>query len=96
MTFVLKKNDIKLFSTPFDIQVDIVQKKYQIELVELQCNDGINIWQHLCVQTAVFLYESTKSKLRTQFNDGHLQDLILLATSNLTTNLNKLSSQKQH
>ena len=35
----------------------------------------------------------TKSKLRTQLNDGDLQDIILLATSNLTPNLHKLSSQ---
>ena len=38
----------------------------------------------------------TKSKLRTQLNDSHLQDIILLATSNLTPDLHKLSSQKQH
>ena len=37
-----------------------------------------------------------KSKLRTQLNDGDLQDIILLATFNLTPNLHKLSSQKQH
>ena len=38
----------------------------------------------------------TKRKLTTQPNDGHLQDIILLATSNLTPDLHKLSSQKQH
>ena len=38
----------------------------------------------------------TKSKLITQLNDGHLQDIILLATSNLTPDLHKFSSQKQH
>ena len=35
------ENDIKLFSTPFDIQVDTVQEKYQLELVELQCSDQL-------------------------------------------------------
>ena len=35
----------------------------------------------------------TKSKLRTKLNDGHLQDVILLATSNLTPDHNKLSSK---
>ena len=38
----------------------------------------------------------TKSKLRKQPNDGHSQDIILLATSNLTPDLHKLSSQKQY
>ena len=35
------ENDIKLFSTPFDVQVDTVQEKYQMELVELQCSDEL-------------------------------------------------------
>ena len=35
------ENDIKLFSTPFDVQVDIVQEKYQMEVVELQCSDQL-------------------------------------------------------
>ena len=35
------ENDIKLFSTPFDVQVDIVQEKYQMELVELQCSNEL-------------------------------------------------------
>ena len=30
-----RENDIKLFSTPFDVQVDTVQEKCQLELVEL-------------------------------------------------------------
>ena len=38
----------------------------------------------------------TKSKLRTKLNDDHLQDVMFLATSNLTQDDNKLSSQKQH
>ena len=29
------ENDIKLFSTPFDIQVNAVPKKYQMKLIEL-------------------------------------------------------------
>ena len=33
------EKDIKLFSTPFDVQVDTVQEKYQMELIELQCSD---------------------------------------------------------
>ena len=35
------ENDIKLFSTPFDVQVDTVQEKYQMELVELQSSDEL-------------------------------------------------------
>ena len=93
------ENDIKLFCTPFDVQVDTVQEKYQMELVELHCSDelkskfhaegvllldfykkisrmqtipqldqscqkdGINVWQHLCVRTAVFVYESHQEQV---------------------------------
>ena len=32
-----RENDIKLFSTPFDIQVDVVPERYQMKLIELQC-----------------------------------------------------------
>ena len=35
------ENDIKLFSTPFDVQVDTVQEKHQMEIVELQCSDEL-------------------------------------------------------
>ena len=125
------ENDIKLFSTPFDVQVNTVQEKYQMELVELQCSDELkskfhaegallldfhkyleckqypNLINHAEKMASMFgstyVYEQlfssmkvTKSKLRTQLNDGHLQDIILLFTSNLTAELHKLSSRKQH
>jgi len=120
------ENDIKLFNTPFDVQVDTVQEKYQMELVELKSKfhtEGVllldfykkyleskqypNLINHAKKMASMIgstyvceqLFSSmkvTKSKLRTQLNDGHLQDIILFATSNLTPNLHKLSSQKQH
>ena len=31
--------DIRVFSTPFDIQVDAAPEKYQIKLIELQCSN---------------------------------------------------------
>ena len=40
------ENGIKLFSTPFDVQVDTVQEKYQMELVELQCSDELKLKFH--------------------------------------------------
>ena len=126
------ENDIKLFCTPFDVQMDTVQEKYQMELVELQCSDELkskfhaeavllldfykryleckqysNLINHAKKMASMFdstyvceqLFSSmkvTKSKLRTQLNDGHLQYIFLLATSNLIPDLYKLSSQKQH
>ena len=33
--------DIRLFSTPFDIQVDAAQEKYQMKLIELQSSNKI-------------------------------------------------------
>ena len=35
------ENDIRLFSTPFDIQVNAVPKKYQMKLIELKCSNEI-------------------------------------------------------
>ena len=35
------ENDIKFFSTPFDVQVGTVQEKYQLKLVELQCSNHL-------------------------------------------------------
>ena len=126
------ENDIKLFSTPFDVQVDPVQEKYQMELVELQRSDQLKSKFHAeglllldfykkyleCKQYPNFINHAkkmasmfgsiyvceqlfscmkvTKSKLKTQLNDSHLQDINLLATSNLTPDLHKLSNQKQH
>ena len=36
-----RENDIRLFSTPFDIQVDAVPEKYHVKLIELQCSNEI-------------------------------------------------------
>ena len=33
--------DIRMFSTPFDIQVDAEPEKYQMKLIELQCSNKI-------------------------------------------------------
>ena len=35
------ENDIRLLSTPFDIQVNAVTEKYQMKLIELQCSNEI-------------------------------------------------------
>ena len=40
------ENDIKLFSTPFDVQVDTVQEKYQMELIKRQCSDELKLKFH--------------------------------------------------
>jgi len=37
----LLKNDIKLFSTPFDVQVHAIQEKYQLEVDELECSNEL-------------------------------------------------------
>ena len=42
------------------------------------------------------IMECLKSKLRTKLSDGHLQDVMLLASSNLKPNIDKLADQKQH
>ena len=125
-------NDIKLFSVPFDVPVEVVQEQYQMELVELQCCNELKskfhandvllldfykhhlkcekypyLINHAKKMTSMFgstyvceqLFSSmkiTKSKLRTRLHDGHLQDVMLLSSSNLKPNLDKLADQKQH
>ena len=58
--------------------------------------DSINVWQHLCVPTAVLVNKSHQEHVRTKLCDGHLQDVMLLATFNLTPDYYKLPSPKQH
>ena len=41
------ENDIKFFSTPFYVQVDTVQAKYQMELVELQYSNQLKSKFHV-------------------------------------------------
>ena len=125
-------NDIKLFSVPFDVPVEVVQEQYQMELVELLCCDELKskfhssgvllldfykhhfkcekypyLINHAKKMTSMFgstnvceqqfsCMKMTKSKLRTRLNDGHLQDVMLLSSSNLKPNLDKLADQKQH
>ena len=36
-----RKNDFRLFSAPFDIQVDAAPEKYQMKSIELQCSNKI-------------------------------------------------------
>ncbi|KAI6658934.1 hypothetical protein LOD99_10873 [Oopsacas minuta] len=36
-SFDLHEQDFKIFSSTFDIDVDLVPERYQIELIELQC-----------------------------------------------------------
>ena len=36
-SFDAHEQDFKIFSSPFDIDADLVPEKYQIELKELQC-----------------------------------------------------------
>ena len=73
----------------------------------LECKQYSNLINHAKKMASIFgttyvceqLFWSikvTKSKLSTQLNDGHLQDILLLAASNLTPDLHKLSRQKQH
>ena len=63
----------------------------------LECKQYPNLINHAKKMASMFgntyvgeqLFSSmkvTKSKLRIQLNDGHLQDILLLATSNLTPN----------
>ena len=41
-----RENDIRLFGTPFDIQVDAVPDKYQMKLIELQSSNKIKSKLH--------------------------------------------------
>ena len=41
-----RENDIRLFSTPFDIQVNVVPEKYQMKLIELKCGNELKLRFH--------------------------------------------------
>ena len=40
-SFDVHEQDFKIFSSPFDIDVDLVPERYQIELIELQCTSHL-------------------------------------------------------
>ena len=40
-SFDVYEQDFKIFSSPFDIDVDLVPERYQIELIELQCTSHL-------------------------------------------------------
>ena len=126
-----RKNNIRLFSTPFDIQVNAVPEKDQMELIELQCSNELksqfqcehvslldshkkyldskrytNLVKHTkkmasyfsgayaCEQLLLSI-KLTTTKLRAQFADEHLQDVMFLSSSKSSPELQK-HSNKNH
>ena len=57
------ENDIKLFSTPFDVQVDTVHENHQMELVELQSSNELKSKFHA---EGVLLLEFYKKYLESK------------------------------
>ena len=51
------ENDIKLFSTLFGVQENIVKEKYQMEPVELQCSDELKSKFHAVGELLLDFYK---------------------------------------
>ena len=51
------ENDIKLFSTPFDVHANVVKEKYQMEPVELQCSDELKSKFHAVGELLLDFYK---------------------------------------
>ena len=51
------ENGIRLFSTPFDIQVDAAPEKYQMKLIELQSSNKIKSKFHFDHVSLLDFYE---------------------------------------
>ena len=51
------ENGIRLFGTPFDIQVDAAPEKYQMKLIELQCSNKIKSKFHFEHVSLLDFYE---------------------------------------
>ena len=49
------ENGIRLFSTPFDVQVDATPEKYQMKLIELQCSNKIKSKFHFELDCLTFM-----------------------------------------
>ena len=63
------ENDIRLLSTPFDIQVNAVTEKYQMKLIELQCSNEIKS-KFQCEHVSLFDFykKYLESKLLSQLS----------------------------
>lgn len=131
--FHLHANEFKLFATPFDVEVDTASEIFQMELIEMQCDDILrskfhsedvsvldfyrkyihpsgkypNLVDHAKKMASLFgstylceqlfsKMKHTKNHLRTRLTDAHLDNVLLLASTSLTPNIEKLSSNKQH
>ena len=123
------RNLFELFGTPYETDVEQVTEEYQLELIDLQCDESLKSKFHF-ESTADFykkyilpsgkyknmanaklmmsLFGSTyaceqlfskmkytKSNLRTRLRDDHLDDVLLLSSTNISPDVEKLSHNKQ-
>ena len=131
MDFWQYANAFKLFGTPFQTYVEEVEKKYQLELINLQCDkflkaryDSVstvefyqkyvaprkklsNLLQNAKIMTSLFAstycceqlfskMKYTKTYLRSSLHDDHLEDILMLSTTNISADVETLSKTKQH
>lgn len=131
--FRLHEDEFKLFANPFDVEVCTVSECFQMELIEMQCDDLLklkfhsddvslldfytkciysngkypNLVNHAKKMTSLFgstyqceqLFSKlkyTKNNLRTRLTDSNLNNVLLLASTGLTPNIEKLSRDKEH
>lgn len=125
------KNLFKLFGTPYETEVEHVGEEYQLELIDLQCDESLkskfnlestadfykkyvlpsgkykNILTNAKLMTSLFgstyaceqLFSKmkyTKNQLRTRLSDDHPDDVLLLSSTNISPDVEKLSHNKQN
>ena len=123
-------NQMNLFGNPYGTDVEQVAEKYQLELIDLQCDESMkskfqfestvdfykkyvlpsgkfkNILKNAKIMVSLFgstyaceqLFSKmkyTKSRLRTRLRDDHLDDVLLLSSTNISSDVEKLSKNKQ-
>ena len=131
MDFWQYANAFKLFGTPFQTNLEEVEEKYQLELIDLQCDkflkaryDSVstvefyqkyvapckklpNLLRNAKMMTSVLAstycckqlfskMKYVKSYLRSSLRHGHLEDILLLSTTNIPAHVETLSKTKQH
>ena len=77
-----------------DFYKKYLESKQYTNLVKRVKKMASTVSQHLCLLTIISSIKLTKTKLRVQLSDAHLQNVMLFSSSNLSPELQKLWNKK--
>lgn len=121
----------KLFGTPYEVDVSEVPEQYQMDLIDMQCDDLMkgkfnsestaDFYKKIVLPSGKYnglidnakrmasLFASTyaceqlfskmkhsKNLVRSRMSDGHLDDVLLLASTTISPDMQKLVDNKQN